>query len=167
MCGGKVGLGDGSEVISQNCWRYDPRFNTWSPLPSMSQPRWGGVCVAQNNCIYIIGGRPEYRDGALSTVDRYSIENDRWEVFSTLPKPIYKHAAVVVGEKVYISGGRENDDDNSLSDVFVNTDPCSAGWSPAPSLLKARYNHCMVAIGERLYVIGGHEFLNTDKLENA
>ena len=90
--------------------RYDPRFDTWKPLPPSPHPKKNCACVAYKNSIYVIGGHTGDGSGKVM-VFRFSLESGEWEYCPDLNNPVSSHAAAVFEDRIYISGGDEHPSD--------------------------------------------------------
>ncbi len=63
IAGGMTADASSDQVVTDRVSQYDPATNTWTALPSLSGPEWGGG----GSCgLYVIGGGTTY-DGASTT----------------------------------------------------------------------------------------------------
>ncbi len=141
-------------------WAYDPVSNTWATRASMSQGRAGLAIAVVGNAIYVIGGRTgtggPCSGGALSSVERYDIDEDTWTTVAPMPVALSDRAAATVGGKIYVFGGCSGG-----FPIFTNAvdvyDPVTDTWSSAPAdMPTARAGMYGVATkGDAVYVIGG------------
>lgn len=114
---------------------YDPRSDTWTPLPRQGAPsaRWGHAAAWTGSEMLIWGGRRSGGDQTLlSDGARYNPETRQWRPMSAVgaPSPRYGEAAVWIGNALLIWGGAG--EDGALGDG-ARYDPDHDTWSPLPS----------------------------------
>jgi N-acetylneuraminic acid mutarotase len=105
-------------------------------------------CI-KNVYFYIIGGRE--RGITLSTVERYSLFENKWESLPSLNEPRGSLAAAYMNNKIYIMGGGGcNCNLNTCEALDINNNT----WKSVASLSVAR--HALTStINNKLFVIGG------------
>lgn len=139
------------ESATQNSYRYDPRFNTWCQIASMSTKRAYFFACSVMCRIYAIGGKN--RDGALSTAEYYDPMLNKWFNTQQMPSVCHAHSGAVHNNVIYISGGYSQG--HFIADLqayLPDQDQWDLDLSPMNT---ARGWHCMCEAANRLYVFGG------------
>jgi len=104
----------GGEPVSNRCWVYYLRRNTWESLPPMKQKRRFCRAALIDDEIYITGGQNEkyyyHReywndDNVLSSVEIFNIRKKSWTSGPAMISPHEGHATVTVGSKLFVLGG--------------------------------------------------------------
>lgn len=106
---------------------------------------------AVGNFLYAIGGK--YKDGSLSSAERYNPETNRWELVTPMPSAYHSHAGAVYNDQIFIAGGYSNNHFTSDLQRFETTG--TGQWEDMAPMLTPRGWHVMAAVGERLIVAGG------------
>ena len=137
--------------------RCDLLLNRWYTLsPRKQTGRVNCLLISFHDAVYAIGGRDERTKQTLSSVERYSIQDDVWTECSPLPvADSCLHSGVVCSGRIFISGGMEND--RSGATTVLSYDPVADTWRREPSLNSARVHHSMFEFKGRIYVAGGFE----------
>lgn len=148
--GGSVGITDGPATAQ--CFRFDPRADSWSERAVMSEARKDFVAVAIDSRLYAIGGR-NANAVALNSVEQFDINTNSWVMRSGLAEARYCHAGALCSGRIYISGGKKA---GGCSNELLSYNPGTDVWENQPPMLNARCNHSMVEVNGRLYVIGGN-----------
>ncbi|KAL3860054.1 hypothetical protein ACJMK2_010226 [Sinanodonta woodiana] len=150
-CGGKYDLNENNEIATARFFRYDPRFDTWYELTSMTEARKDFVMVAVGKTLYAVAGQDE--NLVMCTVERFDIATNEWDVRASMNYSVYGHAGAVCNGKIYVSGGQRFDGCCNDLEVF---DPEMDMWEKLPPMSHTRLNHNMVAVSNKLYVVGGN-----------
>ncbi|KAK7114440.1 hypothetical protein V1264_000499 [Littorina saxatilis] len=150
-CGGKYDSTENNEIATARCFRYDPRFDSWFELTSMTEARKDFVVVALEGKLYAVGGQDE--NMVMCTVECFTIAKNDWEMRASISNSCYGHAGAVCSGKIYISGGQRF---SGCSSNVVCYTPETDVWEDRSSMLNGRCNHVMLEVGEKLYVIGGN-----------
>jgi len=79
------GYAGGDNACLDSAERYDPVKGTWEMIAPLKQGRRALSVVALPDGIYAIGGFSGQQ--YMSSVERYSIENDRWTTIAPLMAP--------------------------------------------------------------------------------
>src|SRR2546428_1775930 len=163
-------------TVRNDLWSYDPASDTWSILAHMNVARAGLAIATVGNSIYAIGGRTSpggpCTGGAMSSVERYDIDQNVWTQVSPMPFPLSDRAAATVGGKIYVFGGCSGN-----FPIFTNEtdvyDPVTDTWSTSPAdMPTARAGMYGIATkGDAIYVIGGwdgiHPGLQTNEADHV
>jgi N-acetylneuraminic acid mutarotase len=117
-------------------------------------PRFGAAAVADNDAVYIIGGRQGGNLGvALGDILRFDLRTHQITVLTQDLIPRVFLGAVLVGGKIYVMGGIGKIG-NYWADVQI-FDLASGRISEGPALPTPRAFFAAAAIGSRIYVAGG------------
>ncbi|KAK2814779.1 hypothetical protein Q7C36_023045 [Tachysurus vachellii] len=161
VLGGEVVEVDGESqktavmTVSDQVWRYDPRFERWEEMEPLLQKRAQFSCCVVDGVIYAIGGRGQRGDPTLSSVERYNMSAGCWRSGVSLPQAVYGQACATIGRGIYISGGIHGSQTESSREVlFLNTFDDNV-WERRSAMSIARFGHQMAAINERLYAFLG------------
>ncbi|NXP55025.1 KLH34 protein, partial [Heliornis fulica] len=139
--------------VTNKVHRYDPRFNTWTPITGMLEKRCQFSCCVLGKDIFAIGGRGE--DGSLhSSVEVYNISRDRWTKARELPGKIHGHASAICKNIIYISGGKYSDPANTSKDVY-SLSSLEGQWVKQAPMSIARFGHQMATIREAIFTFLG------------
>ncbi|KAK2181904.1 hypothetical protein NP493_370g06016 [Ridgeia piscesae] len=151
VCGG-IELYSSDNPVSVKCYRYDPRFNTWSEIAPMQEPRHHFTQVSDGRSIFAIGG---YCSGTFkNTVEQYLVDQDKWIVKTPLDVRLSASAATVHDGKVFLSGGQT---DQEISRCLWCYNITSDTWHSRACMMMARMDHAMCCHDNRLYVLGGYD----------
>jgi len=136
--------------------RYDPRFNIWMRIAPMNDKRAGFTISVVDNRIYALGG--VNAAGRMSSMECYSLEDDRWRYVASVQTGICDHAQSIQGSLVYISGGFK---EGRFTNQLLAYSPRHDTWHERTPMHFARGWHAMVAFGENgIFVTGGNAGLN-------
>nr|XP_039263069.1 kelch-like protein 9 [Styela clava] len=134
--------------------RYDPRFNIWMRIAAMNDKRAGFTVSVVENRLYALGGVNS--SGRLSSMECYSLEDDRWRYVASVQTGLCDHAQAVYGNLVYISGGFK---EGRFSNQLLAYSPRHDTWHERSSMHYARGWHAMVSYGDNILVTGGNSGL--------
>lgn len=145
-------------TVSDQVWRYDPRFEHWDEMEPLLQKRAQFSCCVVEGVIYAIGGRGQRGEPTLSSVERYNMNAGCWRSGVSLPHAVHGQACATISRGIYISGGIHGGQSESSKEVlFLNTFDEDV-WVRRSAMSIARFGHQMAAIKEKLYVfLGMHE----------
>ena len=175
--GGKLyvigGTTDDGETTLDQVEVYDPKADSWQPLPSMPTARHFLAAVAVKGKVYTIGGTSTIEDDEESCVDAveaYDPISGAWTRLASLPVARCSHTATVVDGKIYVLGGLSVDpeyDYHGLSwtqcvDVY---DPAADSWQQMAAMPTARDSHAAAVLDGKIYVTGGIPSECADALE--
>lgn len=150
-CGGKYDSNVHNEIATARCFRYDPRFDTWFELASMTEARKDFVMLSIGKCLYAIGGQDE--NILISSVECFQVARNEWESRTPLSNALYCGAGAECNGTLYVSGGQQFD---GFTNKLMAYDPESSQWSAKSPMLMPRGNHIMEAVHGRLFVLGGN-----------
>ncbi|KAI5610236.1 kelch-like protein 34, partial [Silurus asotus] len=161
VLGGEVVEVDGENektavmTVSDQVWRYDPRFEHWEEMEPLLQKRAQFSCCVVEGVIYAIGGRGQREQPTLSSVEKYNMYAGCWRSGVSLPNAVHGQACATIGKGIYISGGIHGSQTESSKEVlFLNT--CDNDvWVRRSAMSIARFGHQMAAIKEKLYAFLG------------
>uniref|UniRef100_A0A8B9KTY6 Kelch like family member 34 n=1 Tax=Astyanax mexicanus TaxID=7994 RepID=A0A8B9KTY6_ASTMX len=142
-------------TVSDQVWRYDPRFDRWEEMEPLLQKRAQFSCCVVNGVIYAIGGRGQRGEPALSSVERYDMKAGCWRSGVALPHAVHGQACATINRGIYISGGiHSNQPESSKELLFLNTHDSDA-WERRSAMSIARFGHQMATIKECIYAFLG------------
>lgn len=103
--GGYTVAEDGSEVSTQEVFKYDPVANTYEKVANMLLPVEDAVSlVYQDRYIYLVSGWNNTNN--VSNVQVYDIETNSWSHATPYPgPPVFGHAGGIVGNTMILSDG--------------------------------------------------------------
>ncbi|KAL0156593.1 hypothetical protein M9458_047839, partial [Cirrhinus mrigala] len=132
-------------TVTDQVWRYDPRFEQWEEMEPLLQKRAQFACCVVEGVIFAIGGRGQKAEPALSSV----------ESGASLPHSVHGHACATIGTGIYISGGiHVNNPESSKELLFLNAIKGYA-WQRRSNMSIARFGHQMAAVRGRIYTFLG------------
>ncbi|PVD22653.1 hypothetical protein C0Q70_15908 [Pomacea canaliculata] len=119
---------------------FNPITQEWVTLCPMSTRRAHVGAAAIDGHIYIVGGWNE-QEGALCTVERYSIDEDKWTEIPPMAVNRAGPSCVVVGGLLYVLGGRSHAGQYTAPltlDSVECYNPATSSWSFLPKLQTGR-----------------------------
>ena len=119
--GGKSEQGVNTMTIDSYVRAYDIRTKLWHSLERMKKCRWQHVAIALNGYILIVGGRDE-KGGALDSVEKYDISQNRWLEMKPFVKKMVKLKGCCLNGTAYVCGGYYNNTITNYTDTNRN------GW---------------------------------------
>ena len=150
VCGGHTD----NFQLSKRCFRYDPRFQIWYELDSLSIARTHHCFVEFDDKLYVIGGYVEEGDDSLSpckSVEIYNIEKREWCSGPSIPYKAADISGCVKGGKLYITGGKDEHGDPLPHLHCFN--PQLGTWKRLCSMPEATGQHVLVGFSSNLYVL--------------
>ena len=88
-----------SSTLSSVEW-LNSLADKWQYGEPMKTPRKWFAAVYHQNCIYVIGGKTQEKDNALSTTEKYDPIEGRWTFVCELNFARYFHNASVLQNKI-------------------------------------------------------------------
>ncbi|MBA3468423.1 MAG: carboxypeptidase regulatory-like domain-containing protein [Herpetosiphonaceae bacterium] len=135
------GAGDiNRNIVFDTAHVYDPQTNAWTPIASMSKPRYSHQLLAAGGRLYAIGGGVEMYDPAL----------DQWHVVPGIV-PTNIAAAAVIADKIYVVDYCDTPC-TADADVF-RYDPAAATWTRLAGYPGRKYVGACAALSGALYCI--------------
>ncbi|CAI9716042.1 kelch 26 [Octopus vulgaris] len=150
VCGGTCN-NDHNFNASPRCFRFDPRFDTWTEFTSLLEARKDFVMVTVNKTLYAIGGKD--KNNISSTMESYTVESNQWSWRAPINIAVYGHAGDVCKGKIYVCGGQTT---TGCVNNFLRYDPSTNTWEDRSRMLRPRCNHILACVKEKFYAIGGN-----------
>ncbi|KAE8279677.1 Kelch-like protein 34 [Larimichthys crocea] len=160
-------------AMSNQVWRYDPRFSSWEKVESMLERRAQFTCCVVEDVIYAIGGR-NTRPGtdahtSVASVEFYDMASGGWRRGAAMPRPLYGHASAVLHDCIYVSGGvpgnqgtidasnhgDNQDDHRGSSREVLSWDLKGKVWEKRASMSIARSGHRLATAHGHIYALLG------------
>ena len=164
--GGKLytmgGVDDNREMLAQ-AEVYDPKADSWQPLPSMPTARRFLAAVAVAGKIYAIGGCNDDEEH-VDAVEAYDPVSGAWARVASLPVARRLHRATSVAGKIYVLGGEVVDPDTDADEDGTSAtgrvdvyDPATDSWQQMAAMPTAKYAHTAAILDGKIYVTGGYD----------
>uniref|UniRef100_A0A672PZQ0 Kelch like family member 34 n=1 Tax=Sinocyclocheilus grahami TaxID=75366 RepID=A0A672PZQ0_SINGR len=142
-------------TVTDQVWRYDPRFEQWEEMEPLLQKRAQFACCVAEGVIFAIGGRGQKGEPALSSVEMYNMSEGCWRSAVSLLYSVHGHACATIGTGIYISGGiHVNSPESSKEVLFLNAFEGDA-WQRRSNMSIARFGHQMATVRGRIYTFLG------------
>ena len=109
----------------------------------MNDKRAGFTVSVVDNRLYALGG--VNAAGRLSSMECYSLEDDRWRYVASVQTGLCDHAESVHGNLLYVSGGFK---EGRFSNQLLAYSPRHDTWHERAPMNVPRGWHAMVAFGE-------------------
>jgi N-acetylneuraminic acid mutarotase len=135
-------------------YRYDPRRDRWSQLPSAPTARAALAVGVIGDRLYAAGGA-HHGGRALTTLEIYDFRRRRWSRGPGMRKAREHLAGAVAGGRFYALAGRAGGQGNFA--VVEAFDPRRRRWQPVPSMRKPRGGIAAATVEGRIVVFGGEE----------
>jgi len=132
---------------------YDPKENSWTLLPHMTNARESSTAVAYGNKIYVIGGFSTDEE-ILNSVEVFDIETQEWTFGPSMSMPRAGLTAVVYRQKIFVLGGFDGNQLLRSVECFDLTQPCPS-WSSAADMNTDRCYFSATVVEDRILVMGG------------
>jgi N-acetylneuraminic acid mutarotase len=159
---------DGDEPTNE-FWRYDPKSDDWTRLPSMSKPRGAAGTAVVGNKLYVAGGAPktfgvEAPGSPYGTLEIYDFKTETWSTGPDMPVPRHHLVAAGLEGDLYVVGGRagllDTNNDVPPTGEFDRYDPQTGRWERLPAMpFPAGYPGIATAKGQ-IVVVGGEDQTN-------
>ncbi|TRZ00024.1 hypothetical protein DNTS_033973 [Danionella cerebrum] len=141
--------------VTDQVWRYDPRFEQWDEMEPLLQKRAEFACCVVNGVIFAIGGRGQKGKTSLSSVERYDMREGCWRSGVSLPFAVHGHACATIGTGIYISGGIHINHPESSKEVLFLDVLEGGAWHRRCNMSIARFGHQMATVKDRVYTFLG------------
>jgi hypothetical protein len=157
------GYRDGDQPTNE-FWKYDPRVEKWTQMPSMVQPRGAGATAVVGDKLYVVGGAPKTfgvtaEGSPYGTVESFDFETGRWSEGPDMPLPRHHLVGAALGGKLYVVGGRagllDTNNDEAPVGEFDVYDPETEQWTRLPELPFAAGYPGIAAAAGKIVVVGG------------
>ena len=137
---------------------FNWRQNTWSPLQSMRNERWGMTSFVYNNQVVIAGGVC-YGTGRVDNMIRMNVDphpdlSTHWsDCLIKLPATLVFYSSVLYNDKLMITGGYDEDATiDKIHEVQVVPPYTVKTLSRMP---EPRHRHCTEIFDDSLLILGG------------
>lgn len=174
-----------SAVLSNQAWRYDPRFDCWEQLESMLERRAQFTCCVVADVIYAIGGqssRPKTNGHtSVASMEFYEMGTASWRKGAPMPRPLYGHASAVLNSNVYVAGGLTGNrmhfhgsnyspslyDQRETSKEVHSWNPRGRLWEKRAPMSIARFHHRLASANGHIYALLGmyEPFCNIERYD--
>ncbi|WP_020403697.1 Kelch repeat-containing protein [Gracilimonas tropica] len=167
--GGYTVAEDGSEVSTQEVFKYDPAANTYERVADMLLPVEDAVSlVFEDRYIYLVSGWNNTNN--VSNVQMYDTQTNSWSHATPYPgPPVFGHAGGIVGNTMILSDGVQmvvdegeqifNMSPGSIKGEIDPEDPTTINWSRIKQHPgQARYRMAAVGVSspvEMVVFVGG------------
>jgi hypothetical protein len=161
LLGGFIGNHPGPST--SEVWRYDTSTNTWSPGPSLPEPRGAGGAALLGSKLHYFGGANRetgstgYPNEPHHWVLDLADQGAGWQRRADLPAKRNHLAGAGLGGFVYAIGGQIGNEDTGNQSRVDRYDPVTDSWEDVAALPAAR-GHITAStfvLGGRLVVAGG------------
>jgi endoglucanase len=127
---------------------------TWTPLPSMSTPRFGAVAAALSDGRVLVAGGIDGSGNATASAEIYDPSTDAWTPAAPMGSAsAFAAAAPLSGDRVLVAGGDVDGSPSASAEIY---DATSNTWSPAPSMEYARAQASAATLPDgTVWVFGG------------
>ena len=154
--GGGSRTENGTEIISDQFWRYDAGTNSWELLFSLPTGLAGSEMVVVNDTLYLMGGW----DGQRMRDEIWRLDLDEtgdtpigtWEYVASLESPRAFFGAAAIEDALYVVGGY--DGQQELSDA-TRYNLAEGTKQSLPPLATPRGGLSLVFDGLALHALGG------------
>ncbi|GAB1609959.1 kelch-like protein 9 [Argonauta hians] len=150
VCGGTCN-NDHNFNASPRCFRFDPRFETWTEITKLLEPRKDFVLVTVDKVLYAIGGKD--KNNISATMECYTAQTNQWSHKAAMSMGVYGHAGDVLRGIIYVCGGQTTT--GCVNNVFCY-DPSANSWEDRSRMLRPRCNHILACVKDKFYAIGGN-----------
>lgn len=138
-------------------YRYDPRQDRWTRLPSMPTARAALALGVIDGRLYAAGGN--VGTGAVGTLEIYDIARRRWSSGPSLSVPREHLGGAVAGGRFFAVAGRSAATGNL--GIVERYDPSRRRWTRLPDMPKERGGNGAAAFGNGVVAVGGEEGAGT------
>jgi N-acetylneuraminic acid mutarotase len=134
-------------------FEYDPKADTWRPVPHLSSPRGAPAAAVLNGKVHVIGGRgPD--NVTIATHEAFDPRTGQWSTLAPLPKARDHIGLIAAGGKIHAIGGRllSTNTNQPLHDVY---DPATDSWTAAAPMPTPRSSVGVTEYAGMIVVLGG------------
>lgn len=165
VAGGSSNDADGTSIVRDSFYQYDPVSDRWQSLGTLPNPLAGAQLVSDDNALYLLGGwdGQQLRDELWRYVPAAEAsERVNWELITRLPEPVAFAGAVMVNQEIYVVGGYDGQRELNQAAAYSLT---TGEWRSLPPLATARGGITLVYDGFALFALGGGWTRPLDTLE--
>ena len=138
-------------------YRYRPKTDRWSKLPSAPSKRAAHTMGVIGHRLYVAGGAREGK--ALKTLEIYDFRTRSWSKGPDMHTAREHLTGAATGGFFYVLAGRAAG--SGRFRVAERYDPTKRSWERLPSMKKARGGIACAVVGKRIVVFGGEETAGT------
>jgi N-acetylneuraminic acid mutarotase len=137
-----------------NAYSYSPESNSWTPIASLPEPRYGAAAVTDGTYIYILGGAAS-NVSLTGTLWRYDPTANSYMTLRPYTTATVKHAAAYVEGVIYRIAG-ETDIAEQLSTNTVEAYTIATNsWAAAATYPITMYGLTSLTLNGYVYTAGG------------
>jgi N-acetylneuraminic acid mutarotase len=142
-----------STPVNASAAIFDPVNGSWTPVPDMSDARYGHTAVLINGKVLVSGGRNG--NTLLNSAEVFDPGSNTWTTVAPMITPRYGATAIVLTNgRVLLAGGQSNA--TIVSNTAEIYDPAANTWTAAASMIGARFLHAAALLpGGQVVVLGG------------
>lgn len=145
------------DKCKNDCYRYDPKKNSWKALAPMNSERSQAAVVYFQNKIYVFGGSTLNR--CVSSCEMLTLSSNQWSTGVAMREARRGCGAVLYQKKIFIIGGSNGVAPLTSVEIF---NPISNEWLMSFNGLQSELNVARIGVGvtvccDKLYVVGGFD----------
>jgi endoglucanase len=127
---------------------------SWSPLPSMSTPRYAAAAATLSDGRVLVAGGQDGSGNATASAEIYDPTTNAWSAAAPMGSArVYAAAAPLPGDRVLVTGGDVGGATSASTEIYDGT---TDTWSPAAPMEYARADGAAVAMDDgTVWVLGG------------
>ncbi|XP_026481659.1 kelch-like protein 17 [Ctenocephalides felis] len=147
--------------LSDKCYKYDVRSNSWSDFEKLPRPLKGAAATFCKNKLYITGGTEGDKQDT-NTVMFYMQKSEtqgKWITVAPMLQKRTSHALCSVNGALYAFGGvqkESNEDDNDILQTVEMYSPELNKWCYVSSMPDSRAMFSSAVLDEFIYIFGGN-----------
>jgi DNA-binding CsgD family transcriptional regulator len=145
--GGRLADGRPTSVVEA----YSPANNAWRPVTPLPTPVAGGLTLADDGMLYVIGGW----DGEDYLVSGYVYDPgvEEWKLIEPMTNARSNAAGGVLSNGIYVVGGEDGSGELGSCEYLQTA---ANRWEDCPAMLAPRSGAGAAVLGnDRLFVFGG------------
>jgi endoglucanase len=129
---------------------------SWSPLPSMTTPRYGAVAAALSDGRVLVAGGRDGSASATASAEIYDPAVNAWSSAAPMANArVFAAAAPLSGDRVLVTGGDVGGAPSASAEIY---DAASNTWSAAAPMAYARAQASAVTLSNgTVWMTGGNE----------
>ncbi|UJR37422.1 hypothetical protein I4U23_030125 [Adineta vaga] len=145
------------DKCKNECYRYEPKNNTWATLAPMNKERSQAGIVYFNEKIFVFGGSALNR--CLASCEILTLSTNQWTMGPTMKESRRGCGAVLYHNKMFIVGGSNGVASLTSVEIF---NPITHEWLLNVNGIRNELNIPRVGVGitvccDKIYVIGGFD----------
>lgn len=141
----------GGAPATANVRKYNPNSDTWSAMPPLPAPLFGGAAAEQMGTVYLAGGFDEVMN-LMGDVAAYNTADGSYTPLGSLIEPRARFSGAILNNKFYLVGG---DGFSSRLDSIEAFDLATNTSSIVARLPEPTSQAGVVAVGNKLYILSG------------